>query len=213
MCRSKLAGENWIIRVDFNTEIWGVQEPALTGNHFRHDNLLKKKKERNIGQNLSLQYLPKSRSRLPFMQFGQDSLGHFTTFQCRPYLSFSADKEQLGTNRIFWGTRSPDETHLFHPASICSSRDGEKERERGGYSRCYPCVTVPVFILGNLIIAAISLRIRGHTNCVCHERRLMQHSSSAPSHSLWPTSIIKTRRDNNAAACNKTKCDLNSSCL
>ncbi len=113
-------------------------------------------KERNIGQNLSLQYLPKSRSRLPFMQFGQDSLGHFTTFQCRPYLSFSADKEQLGTNRIFWGTRSPDEMHLFHPASICSSRDGEKERERGGYSRCYPCVTVPVFILGNLIIAAIS---------------------------------------------------------
>ncbi|KAL1250348.1 hypothetical protein QQF64_021353 [Cirrhinus molitorella] len=89
----------------------------------------------------------------------------------------------------------------------------ERRRERGGYSRCYPCVTVPVLILGNLIIAGNSLRIRGHTNCVCHECRLMQHSSSAPSHSLWPTSIIKTRRDNNTAACDKTKCDLNSSCL
>lgn len=131
------------------------------------------------------------------MQFGQDSLGHFPTFQCRPYLSFSADKEQLGTNRIFFfcGMRSPDETHLFHPASICSCRDGLTERERGGYSRCYPRVTVAVLILGNLIIAANSLRIRSRTNCVCHEHRLMQHSSSASSHSLCPTSIIKTRRD------------------
>lgn len=116
------------------------------GNYFSRDNLLKKgkkdvKKERNIGRNLSLQYLPKSRSRLPFMQFGQDSLGHFPTFQCRPYLSFSADKEQLGTNRIFFfcGMRSPDETHLFHPASICSCRDGLTERERGIFQVLPPC--------------------------------------------------------------------------
>lgn len=157
-----------------------------------------RREKRNIGRNLSLQYLPKSRSRLPFMQFGQDSLGHFTTFQCRPYLSFSADKEQLGTNRIFflwhavpwWNAFVSPCLYLFLQRWI----DGE--RERGGYSRCYPCVTVAVLILGNLIIAANSLRIRSRTNCVCHEHQLMQHSSSAPSHSLCPTSIIKTRRDN-----------------
>lgn len=197
MCSSKLAGENWINRVDFNTERWGANGELFQSWQFTEEGKKDVKKERNIGRNLSLQYLPKSRSRLPFMQFGQDSLGHFPTFQCRPYLSFSADKEQLGTNRIFFFfvACGPLMKRICFTLPLSVPAEMDWRRERGGYSRCYPRVTVAVLILGNLIIAANSLRIRSRTNCVCHEHRLMQHSSSASSHSLCPTSIIKTRRD------------------